>query len=76
MSELDDRRQRAFAEFERGVLDQRVADGAAKAIEVATRVTLTPEVIAAAFATGWNKSGEAKARARAVLEAAGFEVSE
>lgn len=74
MSELEDRRQRAREAaydadpdsatmyYDRGSIQS--------AIEVATRVKLTPEIIEAAFTAG------ATMRARAVLEAAGFEVIE
>lgn len=70
MSELEDRRQRALEAAHDVDLNDPRTD-VEVAIEVATQVKLTPEIIEAASPMKWAPGA---ATARAVLEAAGFEV--
>ena len=74
-SEVEDRRQRAREAAYDNASDSRFEDAVEAAIEAATRVQITPEIAAAANAPAPMHDGGAF-RARAVLEAAGFEVVE
>ena len=76
--ETEDRRQRAREAYYDSTRRCGAQEGSAvalnEAIETATQVKLTPEIVASAEAGVWGGGG--RDRARAVLEAAGFEVIE
>lgn len=78
-AEIADRRQRAREAFWDGtcthIRDSECRVGIDAAIEVATQVKLTPEIIEAAGAADVNSDGP-ELIARLVLKAAGFEVIE
>lgn len=72
MSEIEERRQRAREAFY-DVIETTHADSAIEAaIETATRVQITPELLA----TMDPATGNREARLRAAFRAAGFEVVE
>lgn len=76
MSEIEDRRQRALEAGEDAADIHDPAKAVEVAVEVATQVKITTEIIAAASTTGRGYGFDMTEALKAAFRAAGFEVIE